>query len=162
MLCISGFLGRTHSCLQIISTQQPVRSCENMVSGHSPSQHQWPHFSLCPLHSSLPLWLQFLFPPLLLVSQYTGFPGSLQTSSFDPASESLQWKYFHPRRPWGSLFHFLRVFAFQWGLFGHSVIVANLATSDPPSWFIFLHSTYNLLIYNVKDLFFWLLFVFPC
>lgn len=66
---------------------------------------------------------------------------------------SFCWKCFHPRCPRGSLFHFLWVFAFQWGLFGHSVIVATLATPDPPSCFIFLHSTYNLLIYNAKGLF---------
>lgn len=92
LLCyvyLASLVEPTAAC-RSFSTQQPVWACENIMSGHAPSQRQGPHFSLCPLDSSLPLWLQFLFPTLLLVPEHTGFPASLQTSSFEPASEPLQ------------------------------------------------------------------------
>lgn len=137
------------------SMQQPEGCCENiMYIMFLLGVHGRSHFSLCFLTPPLSLWVQFLlFSSCSFSSRHTRFPVSLQTSRFNPASEPLQFTLMR-MYPHGSLFHFLQVFAFHWGLFGYSVMVATLALPSPSSCFVFLHSIYNFLIYYVGDIYF--------
>lgn len=148
----SGFLGSTLGCPHFVF--HPAARGVLWIYP-VPPQLQWSCFSLSPLGSSLPLWLPFLLLPcLLIISQHTGFPVNLQTSSSVPPlnlCNLLSQECFSPRRPWGNFFTSFKSLFFSEVFFGHCAIIATPALPNPPSCFIFFFIS-MIICLSLQDL----------
>lgn len=125
-ICWSDFPGSTLSCLWSIFYVAARGSCENITSIAFLLHAQVLFLFLSSFDFPPPLWLQFLLfsSCYFILAQTLNFLQAFRPpiSSLVPKTSqfTLLVKYLH-----GSLFHFLQVFAFHWGLFGHSVTLAD-------------------------------------